>query len=189
MRRACTSPSTRAANSPGERAIASIIRAGIAWLWTSTLMPWRMQADACSASAADEVDLDATTGHEQPAHLQRRARRRGREEFLPYLVEVMEIGEVGQEYLRLHDVVQRAAGGLEHAPQIAENVPRLLLDVRAVVRKRRVLPCLVGHAGGLVRCQLPRRVEHVADEHAVATVRHRRRYVLRRNDLARYARV
>src|SRR5215470_1916671 len=72
------------------------------------------------------------------------------EKLLPDLVEGVKVGEVGQEHLRLDDVVQRAAGRGERVLQLRENVAGLLLDRRAVIRKGRVDPRLRGDPG-LVR--------------------------------------
>src|SRR5436305_1141448 len=93
-----------------------------------------------------KVDFDAAAWHEQAAYLHRGARRRRREEFLPYLVEVVEVVEVSQEDLRLDHVVERHAGRLEHAPKVLEDVARLLLDVGAVEGERGILPRLRRHA-------------------------------------------
>src|SRR5579862_3463885 len=125
--------------------------------------------------APGQVDFDATTRYEQAADLQCRAWRRRGKELLPHLIEIVEIVQVGQEHLRLYDVVERAAGGLEHALKIAEDVARLLLDVRSVVWKGRILPGLLGDAGRHMRSELSRGIKHVADEHPLAVVRHRRR--------------
>src|SRR5258706_13827358 len=121
-----------------------------------------------------KVDLDAAAWNQKRAHLYRGAWRRRREELLPYLVEVEEVIEVGEEYLRLHHVLEVAAGGLEHAAEIVQNVARLLLDVGAVVGEGRILPRFGRHAGLVVRGDLPRCVQRLAGEEALAVVRHRR---------------
>ncbi len=53
-----------------------------------------------------QVDLDQAAGNQQAAGADRRPRRRRREEFTPHLVESVEVREVGEKYLRLHDVIQ-----------------------------------------------------------------------------------
>src|SRR5205085_8161965 len=62
-----------------------------------------------------------------------------------------------------------------NAAQVTEDVARLLLDARAVVRECRILPRLRRHAGLVVGGDLARRVERLADEDALAIVRHGRR--------------
>jgi len=93
-----------------------------------------------------QVDLDETSGDQEPARADRRPRRRRRKVLTPDLVEPAEVPEVGEEDLRLHDVAQRRPGGLECPLQIVQHVARLLLDRRAVVGKRRVETRLGRHS-------------------------------------------
>jgi hypothetical protein len=122
-----------------------------------------------------QIDLDLAAGHEQATHLHGGARRRRGEKLLPDLVEMMEVVEVEEKDLGLHDVLQLASARLEHLAQVAEDVARLLLDVRAVIGERRVLPRLGRHARPVVRGDLAGRVERLAGEHAFAVVGHGRR--------------
>src|SRR2546430_6163533 len=130
----------------------------------------------------DEIDLDAAAGHQQPADLHRGARRRRREKLLPHLVEVVEVLQVGEKHLRLHYVFQVAARRLEHVPQVAEDVARLLLDVGAVIREGGILPCLRRHTGAVVRGDLAGGVHRVARGDDFAFHRERRLIIAREAD-------
>src|SRR3954463_16120599 len=121
-----------------------------------------------------EVDVDAAAGREQTAQLRRGARRGGRKELLPYLVEVVEVVEVGEEDLRLHRVLQIAAGRLKDAAQVVQDVARLLLDVGAVVGEGRVLPRLGRYAGLVVGGNLAGGIQRLAGEDSLAVMGHRR---------------
>src|SRR5437764_11136401 len=117
MRRALPSPSTRAASSVGAFAMRSIIRDGMTWLCMSI-----DRIIACTGLGFDgrDVDFDETAGYQQPAYLHRRARRPRRKEFLPNLIEVVEVVQVGEEHLRLHHVLQARSRRLQHLLQITE---------------------------------------------------------------------
>jgi len=67
------------------------------------------------------------------------------------------------ENLRLHHAVQRCARALERPRQILEHVPRLTLDVRAVVRKGRIPARLSRHARLEVTGELARGKDEIAD--------------------------
>ena len=111
-----------------------------------------------------EIDLDAAAWHEQPAHLHRGARRRRREELFPHLVEWGEVAQIGDKHLRLHDVFEVAAGCLQDAANVIQDVARLLLHVGAA-----------RHPGAVVRGDLACGIHCFASENALAVVRHRRR--------------
>src|SRR5262249_15380719 len=99
---------------------------------------------------ADQIDGDAAALDQQAGNANSGAGRRLGEKLLPALVEGEKVVEVGEEDLRLDDVVQRATGRGERVLQLRENVAGLLLDRRAVIRKGRVDPRLWGDPG-LVR--------------------------------------
>src|SRR3954469_23686069 len=111
---------------------------------------WRFRAGHPVApdgrAHAPKIDLHLAAGHEQRAYLDRGARRRRGKELFPHLVEVVEVVEIGKEDLRLHHVLELAAGRLEHTAQVIEDVARLFLDRGAVIRERRILARLGRHA-------------------------------------------
>src|SRR5581483_3960016 len=111
-----------------------------------------------SGLGGGQVARDPASRGEQARYLHRGARRRGREELLPHLVEIEEVAELGDEPLRLHGVLRRAARRAVRLERVFQRGARLLLDVRAVVRKRAVLPRLRRAVRGAV--------ERLAGEHA-----------------------
>src|SRR5262249_60371199 len=85
----------------------------------------------------------------------------------------MEVVEVGEKHLRLNDLIERGAGGLEGLFQVVEDVCRLQLDIRAEERKAFLLARLRRSAGSIVARDLTGR-EYVAAQHnALAIVRER----------------
>src|SRR5438093_1455152 len=116
-----------------------------------------------SGHGRDEVDLDQGARNQQARRAHGGARRRRGEEFLPHLVEAGEVRKIRVEHLRLDHVVQRRAGRFERLRQIFEHVPRLTLDVRAVVRKGRIPARLSRHARLEVTGELARGKDEIAD--------------------------
>ena len=96
--------------------------------------------DPATGHEADEVDLDQRVLDQQAGRADGGARRRHGEIFLPDLVEGIEVPQVGEEDLRLDDILERAAGRLERRPQVFEDVAGLLLDLRPVIGEGRVEP-------------------------------------------------
>ena len=56
---------------------------------------------------ADEIDLDQRILDQEAGSPDRRARGWHGEVILPHLVERMEVVEIGEEHLRLEDVIER----------------------------------------------------------------------------------
>src|SRR5262249_29565816 len=106
----------------------------------------------CSASwlivcHADQVDLDQRVLDQQASRADRRARWRDLQIFFPYLVEGKEVIEIGEEDLRLENILERASRGLEGLLEIFQHEAGLKLDVRSVEWKIRVLARLSRDAG------------------------------------------
>src|SRR5262249_51129963 len=85
----------------------------------------------------------------------------------------MEVVEVGEKHLRLNDLIERGAGGLEGLFQVVEDVCRLQLDIRAVERKAFLLARLRRNAGSIVARDLTGREYVAAQRKSLAVVRER----------------
>src|SRR5262249_30549380 len=124
---------------------------------------------------ADQIDFDQRIRHQQSGAADGGARRRLLEVALPHRIEAMEVVEVGEKHLRLGDLIERRAGGLEGLFQVVEDVCRLQLDIRAVERKAFLLARLRRNAGSIVARDLTGREYVAADLKSLAVVRERTR--------------
>ena len=82
--------------------------------------------------AANQVDLDQRVLDQEAGRTDRRARRRDLEILLPHLIEAVEILEIGEEDLRLENIVERAASRLESRFEVFQDVARLQFDIGIV---------------------------------------------------------
>src|SRR5258705_271023 len=87
----------------------------------------------------------------------------------------MEVIEVGEKYLRLGDVIEGRAGGLEGIFQIVENVRRLQLDIRAVERKAVFLARLRRNASLEIARELAGGEHQIVDDEGLVIVGERAR--------------
>ena len=135
---------------------------------TSCLSPWPRHV-------ADEVDLDQRVLDQQSGAADGGARRRHLEVAFPHRIEAVEVVEVGEKDLRLDHVIERGAGRLEGLFQVFENVGRLQLDVRAVVRKVLLLARLRRHPGLEVAGELAGGEHEIAGDECLVIVGERTR--------------
>src|SRR5215471_10792504 len=94
--------------------------------WQPSNEVWRRKLSSHRGSrhGRDEVDLDQRVLHEQRGGAHRRPRWRRREELLPDLIESVEVSEIRQEHLRLHDLLERRPRRLERAHEVVQDVAR-----------------------------------------------------------------
>src|SRR5215213_11711555 len=79
----------------------------------------------------DSVDLEEDVGVEEGSHLHRRARWwiGGIDELVPDSADSRQVLDICQEHLKLHDMGEGQANGLQPVPHILEGLPRLRREV------------------------------------------------------------
>src|SRR6266850_3457749 len=105
---------------------------------------------AAAGRERDQVNLDATARHPQAGDRYDGQRRQVRKTLAPDLEEAVELGEIGEEHLALHDAPEIRAALAQHRLEVVQNIARLPLDVGTVVGKGRVRASFGRNAGPVV---------------------------------------
>src|SRR5262249_19352725 len=136
-------------------------------MWWRRLKDGARVRDATPADGmradADQIDFDERVLHQEAGRADRCARWRDFEIFLPHLIEAIEVVEIGEEDLRLHDLVERASCCFERLLEIFQDKAGLQLNVRVVVGEVRMPPRFRRNAGSEIAGELSRGEDETAD--------------------------